>query len=426
MKKKLTLIKILFFVVLLTTSCDESVEPVELVDHSIPKDSELFELIKTILYSGDEPVYNTVCIDFVYPIKIFKYNSSFLSVGSTIISSDNQFINFLENLDPSLNIGISYPIQTTLPDGSIFSINNDQQLLIALKSCSREDIINYCNGAFGNPQGTCVWEIPYISGGNNEFAGAVFTADITGTIYLHHHNTTYYGTWIFLYVNDELHLNINLSGISNVAQSWNHNYKIVSHTDELFVLQTSNLSRRLEKYCSNTTLYSIGETGPRGGIIAYDKGEFSNGWQYIEVAENDLNIEEWGCVNAEILAAQYTQIGTGHQNTIGITNYHDSLINYYLNPTICSDLNNGSLSAKTALNHTFNSENDWFIPSFDELETIYNNLSPLNIGNFEDAYYWSSSEYNISNAKCINFENGNANTILKNNQTVKTRLIRYF
>ena len=227
MKKKLTLIKILFFVVLLTTSCDESVEPVELVDHSIPKDSELFELIKTILYSGDEPVYNTVCIDFVYPIKIFKYNSSFLSAGSTIISSDNQFIDFLENLDPNLNIGISYPIQTSLPDGTIFSINNDQQLLIALKSCSREDIINYCNGAFGNPQGTCVWEIPYISGGNNEFAGAVFTADITGTIYLHHHNTTYFGTWIFLYLNDELYLNINLSGISDVAQSWNHNYKII-------------------------------------------------------------------------------------------------------------------------------------------------------------------------------------------------------
>jgi hypothetical protein len=93
------------------------------------------------------------------------------------------------------------------------------------------------------------------------------------------------------------------------------------------------------------------------------------------------------------LAAQYTQIGTGYQNTIGITNYHDSLINYYLNPTICSDLNNGSLSSKTALNHTFNSENDWFIPSFEELETIYNNLSPLNLGNFENTYYWSSSEY---------------------------------
>jgi hypothetical protein len=76
-------------------------------------------------------------------------------------------------------------------------------LKIAIDSCSREDIISYCSELFGNPQGTCVWEIPYIEGINNDFAGAVFTADATGTITLYHHNATYNGTWIFLFLNND-------------------------------------------------------------------------------------------------------------------------------------------------------------------------------------------------------------------------------
>ena len=428
MKKTINLFKILILLVFFSVSCNEAIEPVELVDNSIPKDSELFQMIMTILQRGDNPVENRVCVDFVYPFTLLIYDTNLLPQGSIVLYSDSQFSDFMNDLDPDFNISISYPIQTSLPDGTIFNITNDDQLLLALKSCSSEDIIGYCNGIFGNHNNSssCVWEVPYIVGGNNQYAGAVFTADTTGAIFLHHHNTTYIGTWIFLFVNGELHLNINLAGNSLVAQSWNHNYKITSFTGSLFELQTPAIYRKLAKDCSSTITYDVGQTGPSGGIIAYDKGEFTNGWQYIEVAPQDQNNEEWGCLSAEISAAQYNQTGTGYQNTIAITNYHNSLTNYYLNPSICNDQNNGSLSAKTAIMETIGFKNDWFIPSVNELEIIYSNLSPLNLGDFQNAYYWSSSEYDILKAKCINFENGQSTTILKNSSTVKTRLIRYF
>lgn len=418
----LQLTTILFFFI----SCNEPNEPVDLTRNVIGKDSEVFGLLQSILQRGDDPVENKVCIDFVYPFKLFTYDAALHPQGSVILNSDAQFSQFLNDLDPDLSISISYPIQTTFPDGTIFSVNNDQQLKIALDSCSREDIISYCNGQLVSQQGTCVWEIPYISGADNTFAGAAFSADFSGSISLYHHNTNFIGTWVFLFLNNELYLNINLSGTSSTAQKWNYNFKITTFTGDVFVIQTPSITRKLIKYCSSTTQYTIGQTGPNGGIIGYDKGSYTNGWRYIEVAPTDLLIEEWGCLNGEIEDAEFDQIGTGYQNTIAIANYHDTLTNYYLNPAICNILNNGSVSAKTALSQLIGIENDWFIPSVSELESIYDNLAPLNLGNFENTNYWSSSEFDVSNAKVLNFTNGEINNITKNNQTVKTRLIRYF
>jgi len=40
-------------------------------------------------------------------------------------------------------------------------------------------------------------------------------------------------------------------------------------------------------------VYHIGDTGPAGGIVFYDKGSYSNGWRYMEVAPNDIGSAPW-------------------------------------------------------------------------------------------------------------------------------------
>ena len=43
------------------------------------------------------------------------------------------------------------------------------------------------------------------------------------------------------------------------------------------------------------TAYNIGDTGPAGGIVFYDKGRVSDGWRYLEAARAGTEAEAiWG------------------------------------------------------------------------------------------------------------------------------------
>lgn len=429
MKKIFSLIPILLL--LLSTSCqnndfDDKIN----ISNIFSKNDPLFQLLENVTTDDDDPLNSVVCIDFVYPFQLIIYNENYQIINQITLTGDEMFSNFLANLPSNQYISISYPLQTTLADGTIFTVNNNAELKLAIDACSREDIISYCSNLFGNPQdgsqGECVWKVPFIENGNNEFAGAVFTANIDGTINLNHLNINYTGTWVFLFLNDELNLNINLSGTSSVATSWNLNYKIIAFEESLIKIKSNNIERTLIKNCENSEDYEIGETGPKGGIIAYKKSEYSNGWKYIEVSQTDLTNEEWGCMASNITNSQFNQIGSGQQNTYSIINYHNNLTNYYSNPTVCSNLNNGTLASKSAKNTIINDAKDWFIPSKNELELIYTSLSPLNLGNFENENYWSSTEANTTQAKTINLQTGISSDVNKNSLQTKTRVIRYF
>lgn len=43
-----------------------------------------------------------------------------------------------------------------------------------------------------------------------------------------------------------------------------------------------------------TTAYAIGDTGPAGGIVFYDKGEVTDGWRYLEAAPAEKSLKRSG------------------------------------------------------------------------------------------------------------------------------------
>ena len=66
---------------------------------------------------------------------------------------------------------------------------------------------------------------------------------------------------------------------------------------------------------------------------------------------------------------------------------------------------------------------DWYLPTKNELELVYNQIRDL--GNFQASNYWSSSEGSVSNAWSVGFDDGYATNYGKGN-TYRVRVIRAF
>ena len=129
---------------------------------------------------------------------------------------------------------------------------------------------------------------------------------------------------------------------------------------------------------------------------------------------------EWGCYFENVSGADGEAIGTGYQNTMDIVNQG------------CDTENGGITAAQAALDAEINDYSDWFLPSNDELNEMYNTIGPgglgSNIGGFgnsNDSYYWSSSEINNMTAWSIDFGNGGTGDDDKVNPS-RVRVIRAF
>jgi len=140
-----------------------------------------------------------------------------------------------------------------------------------------------------------------------------------------------------------------------------------------------------------THSYSIGDAGPAGGLIFYDKGSYSNGWRYLEAAPSDQSSSApWGCEGTLINGADGTGIGLGAQNTIDIL----------------AGCSTAGIAARLCDQLVLNSYSDWFLPSKDELSQMYLNLKANGLGGFANNWYFSSSEYSSGHAWHQNFSTG--------------------
>jgi hypothetical protein len=389
------------------------------------KNSELYLLIKRTTQHTNNPMEDIVCIRFIYPLLIKKYDQNLTQIQIQNIQSDAAFYNFLVTLGPNEAISLSYPITALDENGQTFSITNNEQLKNMMKQCSQENVIGYCSGTFSDGA-DCYWRVAYEQGKDNRYAGGVFLIDQNHSLVFNFDGQEYPGNWIFLYAGNELHMNINLEGSSLVAAYWNIDRRINLSAVEIEIM-TYPKSIKLEKYCGTNTVYVIGDIGPAGGTVFYDKGEYTNGWRYMEAAPEDFLDSEWGCAGS-LIGAENSDIGSGKINSVAIANFHDGLNNYYGNPSLCNALNNGTVAAQKALLFETGGLKDWFLPSKEELVLLYENLHMSGLGNFSNAIYWSATETDAQNVKAIDFMDGAATLQPKTPgpNAIKTRAIRYF
>ncbi|MDR1507571.1 MAG: DUF1566 domain-containing protein [Treponema sp.] len=157
--------------------------------------------------------------------------------------------------------------------------------------------------------------------------------------------------------------------------------------------------------------YKVGGRGPGGGIIFFDKGVFADGWRYLEAAPNDIGPAQWGAYEQNVSGTS-TETGKGKANTQAIINRLRQLGETGKAAQLCEALN-------------INGCNDWFLPGKDELNLMYVNLKRKNLGSFQNAWYWSSTQDDTNYAWVQRFGNGDQYYSDKN-LTYSVRAVRAF
>jgi hypothetical protein len=210
--------------------------------------------------------------------------------------------------------------------------------------------------------------------------------------------------------------------VNSVYQLYNYFKSNTTYYVRAYVLTENNIYLYGESV-PFTTL-AVGQTGPSGGIVFYDKGVYSDGWRYMETSLNNQNSSptNWGCNTLNIDNTQIS-VGSGMQNTLQIINSCPES----LPATLCNDF-------------VFGNQSDWFLPSYTELYLLLFNLKPLNLGNFSNGTYWSSTDrhnnptpndyqYSTPQAYVVRYPSLDFFPAIKSNQTINlsnTRAVRYF
>jgi hypothetical protein len=166
-------------------------------------------------------------------------------------------------------------------------------------------------------------------------------------------------------------LSINIAGING------ENVQVASRNRRISIMPWG------EYYIKNAAqypvLYKIGDLGPGGGIIFYDRGYYYNGGRYLEAAPQ------------------------GSERKL---NWNDAM-------TFCEALNIGGY-------------NDWRLPDKNELNLMYQNLKTKGMGGFTGDWYWSSSENENSVAWHQRFSDGGQRYNYSKDNTDSVRAVRAF
>ena len=141
-----------------------------------------------------------------------------------------------------------------------------------------------------------------------------------------------------------------------------------------------------------TTAYSIGDAGPAGGLVFYDKGFYSDGWRYLEAAPSDIGSFAFGYYRPDKennVVGTSLAVGSGMYNTERLVKYMDIEGKAYSDS---SGEDVKEYAARECLDYEHGGYDDWYLPSNEELNLMYENLCKKGLGSFAHDSYWSSSE----------------------------------
>jgi len=172
---------------------------------------------------------------------------------------------------------------------------------------------------------------------------------------------------------------------------------------------------RMSADCAAGRSCQVGDIGPGGGVVFYDAGKTESWGRYLEASpascqksgltwrialagkrgtkQLPMLYPTWATAARQRIEAK--RLGMGKANTALVIKQHKALPQTSLDATAAGYANSLVCGGK----------DDWFLPSKDELDTLYNvlaltdnDLTGNNSFGFTRGFYWTSSEYNNETA----------------------------
>lgn len=184
------------------TDVIEIVFPIDIIldDYSqitVNSQAELDALIASCDNLGDDSID---CVDFVYPITLFVYNSELQQIDTVIIESTEEFYQFLSDLNENEFFGIDFPV-SVIVNGEVIEVNSNQELedIINNSDCDSDNPID--NSQFIEYLTTGVWYVTYYFDDYDEtgdFEGYEFTFNADKSAQTTNGSVTIPGNWDLL------------------------------------------------------------------------------------------------------------------------------------------------------------------------------------------------------------------------------------
>ena len=203
------------------------------------------------------------CLDFVYPINFSMYNSENQLTETVKVENDEQFYNFVSDIDDSDIVVINFPISVILYDGSERNIENMDLLENVIEEvkdmCNEDDNNDYndddCNDCSQDQitqlLKTCSWIVDRL-----EINGVEQTEQYTnytlffmgeGVVKAINNGNEIFGTWKVDLSDNGILLKINFESLADFSFNWRL-YEI--EDDNEVDLRIEDNRFKLEKHCN--------------------------------------------------------------------------------------------------------------------------------------------------------------------------------
>jgi hypothetical protein len=190
------------------------------------------------------------CVEFLYPISCYTYNSQSEQTGLVTMNSDLAWFEYLTYLSEDTFIAIDYDM-TILVNNEFITITNNEELSAAFAQTDCEVTASDIHpevDALRSIMKDGTWYVSqYLDDGEDEtsdYLGYNFDFRDSITVYAYGGGGVAYGIWIVTYQNDQLNFEFDMDSPINGADD--DDYEVLSQTENKIIFITRDSSNNIE------------------------------------------------------------------------------------------------------------------------------------------------------------------------------------